>query len=61
MTRLPGTGAGRIRKVAPDIYAVLLIVGILFLMTACVTVCVDLMRNYGLSFGQLFSSPAVPT
>ena len=61
MTRLPGSGVGRIRKAAPDIYSVLLIVGILFLLTTCIMVCVDLMQNYGLSFGQLFASPAVPT
>jgi len=56
MTRLPGAGVGRARKVAPDIYAVLLIVGILFLLTACVMVCVDLTQNYGLSFADLFKS-----
>ena len=60
MTRLPGAGAGRVRMAAPDVYAVLLIVGVLFLLTACVVLCVDLMRNYGLSFVQLFSSPSLP-
>jgi hypothetical protein len=60
MTRLPGMPAGQARKPNPDVYTVLLLVGILFLSTACIVVLVDLTRNYGMTIGQLFSSAPLP-
>ena len=60
MTRLPGAPAGPARKAVPDIYSVLLLVGILCLLTACVVLYLDLTKNYGLSFGQLFTGPEIP-
>ncbi|NQU75250.1 MAG: hypothetical protein HQ546_02910 [Planctomycetes bacterium] len=60
MTRLGGIIAGPIRRLAPDIYTVLLLVGILFLLVGCIVVCWDLMHNYGLSVGQLFKGVGIP-
>jgi hypothetical protein len=39
----------------PDIFSVLLIIGILFLLAGSIFVTYDLMVTYGLSFGELFS------
>jgi len=61
MTRLPGVPAGPARRANPDVYTVLLFVGILFLLTACVVVLVDLTRNYGMTVGQLFSGAKIPS
>ena len=60
MTRLPAAPTGLARKVAPDIYTVLLLVGILFLLAACIIVLLDLVHNYGLSAGQLFKGAEIP-
>lgn len=61
MTRLPGTPAGRTPGAAPNIYTVLLIVGILFLLATVIVLCVDLFQTYQLSFAQLFSGPEIPS
>lgn len=55
MTRMPGATGGPVRKAMPDVYAALLLVGILFLATAIGWCLWDLMGNYSLSFGDLFS------
>ena len=60
MTRLPGTSPGAARTTAPDVYTVLLLVGVLFLLVACVVVYLDLTQNYGLEIGQLFKGNTVP-
>ena len=60
MTRLPGTPPGAIRTADPDIYTVLLLVGVLFLLTACVCVYLDLTKTYGMTVGQLFTGAAIP-
>ncbi len=57
MTRLPGAPAGPVRKFVPDVYTVLLLIGVLFLVAAIVVVTVDLTKNYGMSVGQLFQGP----
>jgi len=60
MSRLPGSPAGQVRKADPDIYTVLLLVGVLFLLTAVVCVYMDLTKTYGLTIGQMFSAPTIP-
>ena len=60
MTRLPGASMGPGRKPAPDVYSILLLVGILFLLTACIVAFLDLKQTYGLSFGGLFSGAKIP-
>jgi hypothetical protein len=61
MTRIPGAVAGLGRKPLPDIYSVLLLIGVLFLVISTIVVGYDLMANYGLSFGQLFGGVKVPS
>ena len=46
MSRLPGTPGAQIRKPEPDIYSALLLIGIGFLLVACVCVFMDLTKNY---------------
>ena len=60
MSRLPGGPAGQIRTAEPDIYTVLLLIGVLFLLVACICTYMDLAQNYGMTFVQLFTAPAVP-
>lgn len=60
MSRLPGGPAGQIRKADPDVYTVLLLVGVLFLLAACICVYMDLTSSYGVEISQLFSTLEVP-
>ncbi len=61
MTRLPGAPAGSVRRAVPDVYSVLLLIAVIFLVAAIVVVTVDLVQSYGLSFGQIFqASPMTP-
>jgi hypothetical protein len=61
MTRLPGAPAGPVRKPVPDVYSVLLLIAVIFLVAAITVVTVDLMTSYRLSFGQIFqASPQLP-
>ncbi len=60
MSRLPGTPGAQVRKPEPDIYSALLLIGISFLLVACVCVFMDLTKNYGMSLGQLFSGADIP-
>ena len=57
MTRLPGAPAGPVRKFEPDVYSVLLLIAVAFLLTAIVVVTMDLTKNYGMSVGDLFQGP----
>ncbi len=54
MTRLPSTPGAPIRKAQPDVYTVLLLVAVIFLIAAIAVVASDLIKNYGMSFVQLF-------
>lgn len=49
-------------KPQPDIYTLLLVVGILLMAIAIGVVLVNLLGNYGLSFGQIFTGggPGLP-
>lgn len=60
MTRLPGAPAGPVRKFVPDVYSVLLLIGVLFMLAAIVVVTVDLTQNYGMAFGDLIQGPKLP-
>lgn len=60
MTRIPGPPVAAGRNPVPDIYSVLLLIGILFLLIGSITVCHDLLSNYGLSFKQLFYVAPIP-
>ncbi len=61
MTAIPPQGPVVKVKPQPGIYAVLLLVAILFVGTAAVVVLHDLMTSYGMSFGDVFSaSPPLP-
>ena len=59
MSRVPGAAAP-VKYAEPDVYTVLLIVGVLLMLTACVIVYLDLTQNYGMTIGQLFTGAAVP-
>jgi uncharacterized membrane protein YhfC len=59
MTSMPPPPVVRV-KPQPDVYTVLLIVAILCLAVSIGAVVWDLMRNYGLSFAQLFTGQQVP-
>ena len=61
MTRLV-TGAGTVRRAMPDIYTVLLMVGILFLLIGTVVVAWDLLSpsGYAMGIGQLFTGAEIP-
>lgn len=61
MTRIPGAVAGMSRKPLPDIYSVLLLIGVLFLVISTIVVGYDLVVNYGVSIGQLFGGVKVPS
>jgi hypothetical protein len=61
MTRLPGTPGGPLVKAEPDVYTVLLMVAVLFMLAACVTVFMTLTKDYGFTIGQLFSNLTVPS
>ena len=61
MTRVPTiVSKGPAKKATPGIYAVLLLIGILFLATGCAIVLDNLLTNYGLEFSQLFTSEKLP-
>ncbi|NLF30117.1 MAG: hypothetical protein GX591_04420 [Planctomycetes bacterium] len=60
MTRLPGTPGGPIVKAEPDVYTVLLMVAVLFMLTACVTVYMTLSQDYGYTVADLFGNPTIP-
>lgn len=60
MSRLPGGPAGQVQTAEPDVYTVLLLIGVLFMLTACIIVYMDLTKTYGLTIGQLFTAPVVP-
>jgi len=60
MTRIATASKGPARKAIPDIYALLLLVGMLFLAAGFAIVLDDLLTNYGLTFSQLFSSVKPP-
>lgn len=58
MNRLQGAAAGQARKAAPDVYSVLLLIGVMFLVTAIVVVVLDLTKNYGLGVAELIQGPS---
>ncbi len=61
MTRIPTIASkGPAKKATPGIYAVLLLIGMLFLAAGCAIVFDNLQANYGLSFSQLFTSVKPP-
>jgi hypothetical protein len=61
MSRLPGAPAASAKKFMPDVYSVLLLIGVAFMLAAIVVVTMDLTRTYGLSVGDLFkASPTMP-
>ena len=60
MTRFAGAPASPARRAIPDVYTALLLVGVLFLMVSLIVVSVDLLRNWGLTFGQLFTGVQLP-
>ncbi len=47
-------------KPQPNVYTILLIVAILFLATAVGFCLYNLMHNYGLTFGELFTGQKIP-
>ncbi len=61
MSRLPIT-QGTAYKPMPDVYSALLLVGILFMLVGIIVVGHDLLsaNGYGMSIGELFSSPKLP-
>ncbi len=61
MSRVPGTPGGPVVKAEPDVYTVLLMVAVLFMLTACITVFVTLTKDYGFTVGQLFKNLNVPS
>jgi len=61
MSRLPGTPGGPVAKAEPDVYTVLLMIAVLFMLTACVTVFMTLTQDYGFTVGQLFKPLNVPS
>ena len=60
MSRLPQAPIGSSHRPAPDIYSVLLLVGVLSLLIMCVVVYLNLTQNYGLSFVELFRGAKIP-
>jgi len=60
MTAMPPQGPVVKVKPQPDIYTLLLIVAILVLAAGVGAVVWDLMENYGLTFGQLFTGQEIP-
>lgn len=54
MTRIPGNLPGPVRRPTADVYTVLLVIGILFLLVATIVVTQNLMGPYELTFGELF-------
>jgi hypothetical protein len=57
MTRLPLTPAGAVKRFMPDVYSVLLLIAVLFMLAAIVFVTMELTKTYGLSVGDLIQSP----
>ncbi len=60
MSMIPPSGPVVRVKPQPDIYTVMLILGILFMIAAIFMGLQTLMSAYGLSFGALFSPQSVP-